>query len=456
MLDNFERLFNLLLVDDEPNILASLKRVFRKAPYKIHCAENGYQALDLIKNNIIDFAIVDLMMPQIDGMALLKQIREQWPSIRVLILTGVGGVQEAVKAIQMGAVDFVQKPFENETMEARVSHFYETWALEQENRRLKEQVGPQFTYDRLIGNSSVILSLKKIILQICQVDASVLIQGETGTGKELVARAIHHHSPRLKQPFVPVDCAAFSETVMGSELFGHVKGAFTGAHESTLGLIRSADRGILFLDELGELPLTMQAKLLRTIQEKEVRPVGSSRSYDVDVQILAATNRNLEDEVAEGRFRQDLYYRLNVVVLQVPPLRDRLEDIPLIVRQFINQHNTTNSQEKCLSKEALAFLNSYEWPGNVRELENTIRRALAISKGDTIQPEDLPDSILPVDFAQQADNNGFRGNTLEAYELEALRNALSKCNGHRKNAARMLGIGEATLYRKIAKYQLES
>ncbi len=264
MSQDLQRQFSLLLVDDEPAILASLKRVFRKAPYDIHTAANGIEALEILQQTRIDGALVDLKMPEMDGMHLLKKIKAKWPSIHVVMLTGFGGVSEAVEAITLGATDFLQKPFEAETIDARINQIYHIWRLEQENNRLKERVHTQFGYEPLIGNATVILQLKKMISQVAGSDASVLIQGETGTGKELVARAIHFHSPRKDQSFVPVDCGGISETVMGSELFGHVKGAFTGAHESTPGLIRSADKGTLFLDEVGELSLGMQVKLLNT------------------------------------------------------------------------------------------------------------------------------------------------------------------------------------------------
>ena len=447
------RQFSLLLVDDETAILTSLKRIFRKAPYKIHTAENGLMAMQILERTKIDAALVDLKMPELDGLELLERIRRQWPTVQVVILTGFGGVKEAVEAIQMGAADFLQKPFEPETIEARINQLYHIWYLEQENQRLREKVQFQFGYDQLIGNSSAMLKLKKMIMQVSRSEASVLIQGETGTGKELVARAIHHHSLRRNQPFVPVDCASISETVIGSELFGHVKGAFTGAHESTKGLIRSADKGTLFLDEVGELPLAMQVKLLRTIQEKEVRPVGSSQSHAVDVRILAASNRNLEEEVTQGRFRQDLYFRLNVVVLGVPALSDRLEDIPLLARYFIQQFASPASTVGHLTNEALACLNTYDWPGNVRELENVIRRAVAMGQNQGIMPGDLPENLYS-GRDTEPDSSGLNGDSLDAYELAAIRSALLKCDGHRKKAACMLGIGEATLYRKLNKYHI--
>lgn len=454
---NQGRRFQLLLVDDEATILAALKRVFRKSPYSLHTAENGLDALDLLEQKPIDAAIIDMKMPRMDGLELLERIGEKWPQVRTVMLTGYGGVREAVTAIKLGAVDFLQKPYEDEKLRASIAQIHQMWALEQENRRLKEQMHFTFGFDQLIGNSPAMLSMKRMILQVGPSDAPVLVQGETGSGKELVARAIHHHSTRQGQPFVPVDCGSISETVSGSELFGHVKGAFTGAHETTAGLIRSADGGTLFLDEVGELSLSMQVKLLRTIQEKEVRPVGASTSHPVDVRFLAATNRDLEKEVAEGRFRQDLYYRLNVVVIDVPSLRDRRDDIALLARHFLQQFQTPAGSVLRVSKEAVACMTAYEWPGNVRELENVLRRAVAMGQDEAVMPGDLPETIHAASGSGNGTgpaDNPMPVDSLAAYEYAAICNALEKNSGNRKRAARMLGIGEATLYRKLKKYNL--
>lgn len=452
-----ERKFSLLMVDDEVTILSSLKRLFRPLPYELHTAQSGEEALENLHQTRIDAALIDLMMPGMTGIDLLNHIRENWPSVKVMILTGYGGVREAVEAIQSGAIDFLQKPFENENLLARIDQLYQIWRLEQENRRLKDQIRFTFGFDQLIGNTNAMLNLKRMILQVSRSDASILVQGETGTGKELVARAIHHHSTRKENPFVPVDCASINESVIGSELFGHVKGAFTGAHESTPGLIRTAHKGTLFLDEVGELPLAMQAKLLRTIQEREVRPVGGSQNASVDVRFLAATNRNLGVEVTEGRFRQDLYYRLNVVVMTLPPLRDRRDDIPLLARHFCDRFPAPSGEVKPITEEALDALMRYDWPGNVRELENVIRRAVAMGQGAEISIYDLPEAFHggPKRF-QSAEGSTvlIDGDSLEAYEMVAIRSALDKCGGNRKRASSMLGIGEATLYRKLKKYQL--
>jgi len=442
------------MVDDEPEVLSSLKRVFFEDDYHIHTARNGQDALELLGKVRIDAALIDLKMPGMDGLALLKEIRKGYPAIMIMMLTGYGGVREAVEAIKLGAVDFLEKPFSPEGLRARVAQLHKIWELKEENRNLRVRIEFEFGFNRLVGNSTAMLKLKQMIAQVGPTDASILIQGETGTGKELVARAIHHHSPRSDNNFVPVDCAAISESVMESELFGHVKGAFTGAHVSTLGLIRSADKGTLFLDEAGELSPAIQVKVLRTIQEREVRPVGSSKSYQVDVRILAATNRDLAKEVSLGNFREDLFYRLNVVTLSVPPLRDRREDIPLLARYFVKRFANDFSPVKDIAKEALSSLENYDWPGNIREIENVIRRAVALGREDIILPEDFPPNIYqPPSGALQKIGHPSDG-SLATYENAAIQDAQAKSRGNSKKAAEILGIGEATVYRKMRKYQI--
>ena len=454
-MNSLERKFSLLIVDDDPRVIRSLERVFAQDGYQILSASSGPYALALMREVRIDAALIDWKMPDMDGLALLKEMRDRHPQIMSIMVTGHGGVQEAVEAMRLGAVDFMEKPFSVEGLRARVGQLYRIWELSEENRRLKAAVDFQFGFDRFVGNSRPILDLKQVIVQVASSDGSVLIQGETGTGKELVAKAIHHHSPFSANNFVPVDCAAISETIMESELFGHVKGAFTGAHTSTLGLIRSADKGTLFLDEVGEIPLHIQARLLRTTQENEVRPVGSSKSYPIQVRIVAATNRDLREEISRGTFREDLFYRLNVFTLEVPPLRDRKEDIPLLARYFIKRFQNEYSPVKDLSQEAQICLENYQWPGNVRELENVIRRAVALGKREVILPEDLPPSIHIPPGSASLTTMGFLDDTLAGYEIAAIRNALAKAHNNRRKAAQILGIGEATLYRKIGKYNLE-
>jgi DNA-binding NtrC family response regulator len=448
--------FRLLLVDDEPSVLSSLKRIFFKDEYQIHTAGNGAQALELLAEIKMDAALIDLKMPGMDGLTLMKEMRKDFPQVMVIILTGHGSIQEAVDAVKLGAVDFLEKPYEPEALRNRIAQLHQIWNLREENRQLRSRIEFQFGFDRLVGNSTAMLKLKELIAQIGPNDAPVLIQGETGTGKELVARAIHHHSPRATGNFVPVDCAAISETVIESELFGHVKGAFTGAHMSTLGLVRSADGGTLFLDEVGELSPAIQSKLLRTVQESEVRPVGSNKAYPVDIRILAATNRDLAREVAGNNFREDLYYRLNVVVIEVPPLRERKDDIALLAKYFLKRFATDLTPTRDIARKTYFFLENHSWPGNIRELENVIRRAIALGRSEMISPEDLPPNIFAPSGKVALDNDLPADDNLEAYEKAAIQNALAKSGNNRRKAAEMLGIGEATLYRKITKYSLKS
>ncbi len=453
MIDSQQK-FSLLLVDDEPSAVSALQRIFRKDGYQLHCADSGEAALSLIARIRIDAALIDLKMPGMGGLSLLEQIKNRHPGIMTLMLTAHGGVKEAVHAMQQGALDFLEKPFSAEGLRDRVSQLYQIWILKQQNRVLREGLEGRFHYDQLVGNSTPMLELKQLIVQVSTGDASVLIQGESGTGKELVARAIHYHSPRRSAPFVPVDCASLSETVIESELFGHTKGAYTGAHNATAGLIRSANRGTLFLDEIGELPLAMQAKLLRTIQEREVRPVGDSKAHPVNIRILAASNRDLAAEVAQGNFREDLFYRLNTVVAQVTPLRERGEDIPLFAKLFVERFHSEVSPVRDISREAMSCLLNYHWPGNVRELENVILRAVALGKNDKILPGDLPQTIHILPAISSIDPSNLPVDSLEAYEKAAIVNALHKSSDNRRLTADLLGIGEATLYRKLKKYHL--
>ncbi len=450
-----ETKFSLLLVDDEPKAVSALKRVFFKEDYNIYAALSGKEALALLKKVRIDAAIIDVKMPEMDGLSLLMNLKKACPQVLAVMLTGHGNIKDAVEAIKLGAVDFLEKPYLPEELRAKMAQLCLIWQLKEENRNLKAKMEFQFGFEELVGNSTSILKLKETIVQVGPTDTSILIQGETGAGKELVARAIHYHSHRQDNNFVPVDCSAISETVIESELFGHVKGAFTGAHISTLGLIRSADKGTLFLDEVSELSPAIQVKLLRTIQEREVRPVGSTKSYPVDVRIIGATNRDLSQAVAQRKFREDLFYRLNVVTILVPPLRDRKEDIPLLTRYFIKRFSTDFSPVKEISPEALAYLENYDWAGNVRELENIIQRAMALGKREIILPEDLPPNIY-IPFSKPSQNiAGLAGDSLAAFEKAAIQNALAKSGNNRKKAAQILEIGEATLYRKIKKYRIK-
>jgi len=447
--------FSLLCVDDDERVLSSLKRVFFEEPYDVHCATSGNAAVNLLARERVDAALIDLRMPVMDGLALLKQIRTSWPQVMCIMMTGDGGVREAVEAMQLGALDFLEKPFTPEALRARLAQIRQIWELQLENQRLREEAAFTFGFESFVGNSTPALRLKEMIARLAPSDAPVLITGETGTGKELVARAIHHLSPRGDEAFVPVDCAGISETVVESELFGHVKGAFTGAHAATMGLIRSADRGTLFLDEIGELSPGMQAKLLRTIQEKEVRPVGSARSFPVDMRVVAATNRNLDQDVSKGRFREDLLYRLKVVALHVPPLRERRDDVALLARHFLRRFGNDVSPVTAISDQAVSAMERYAWPGNIRELENAIRRGVALGRSEEMDVPDLPEPIGALPIEAPPPMPPLSGKTLADYEKAAIRNAIQHCKGNRREAARILEISEATIYRKMKSYGMK-
>lgn len=393
--------FSLLLVDDEPQILNLLQIAFAEDNYQIYTSSNGREAIKTLKRTKIDAALIDLMLPEMDGLTLLQEIRKRAPAIMVIMLTGHGGIRDAVKATQLGAIDFLEKPFEVNALRVRIGQLHRIWQLNEENRKLRAGIRFKFGYHDLVGNSTSILKLKEMIASV-----------------------------------------------------GHVKGAFTGAHTATLGLIRAAHKGTLFLYEVGDLSPAIQVKLLRTIQEKEVRPVGSSRSHPVNVRILAATNRDLAEEVSRGNFREDLFYRLNMLTINVPPLRDRKDDIPLLAGYFLKRLATDVSPVTDISPEALTRLRNYNWPGNIRELENVIRRSVALGKADIIHLEDLPAEIY--DLLRNRSSNPVQppDDSLAAYEIVAIQNALAQSGGHRAQAAKILKIGEATLYRKTKKYRI--
>jgi len=446
--------FTLLLVDDDPQAIDALRRLFRKDAYRLLSASSGPEALDLMQHATADAALIDFQMPGMDGLDLLKRLVGSHPHMQVVMLTGQGSIETAVAAMKSGAVDFLEKPFQPEALRARMAQLVQIWRLRSDNRRLKRCEDSPAGRQELIGSAPAMQTVREMIARAALADATVLVYGETGTGKELVARAIHYQSPRSTRPFVPLDCGAINENLFESELFGHIKGAFTGAHRSSPGLIRTAQGGTLFLDEIGELPLGAQAKLLRTLQEKAVRPVGSHETIPVDVRIVGATHRDLGREVQSGRFREDLYYRLNVIPITLPPLRERGADIPLLAAHFTVKFNTGFTPPKPIDEDALTCLAAYDWPGNVRELENVLRRALALGQGASVSRGDLPE-VVAGGGRQAADVSDLPvEDSLAAYEQAAIRNALHKSGGNRKTAARLLGIGEATLYRKLRAYQL--
>jgi len=441
----------LLVIDDDQEYLRSVRRVLIKEPYRVIAVTNPDEALLLMARERFDLVLLDLHMPGRDGLSVLEDLVRLHPEMPVIMLTGFGNVQLAVRAIKLGAVDFLEKPCPPAVLCQVLAHHC---ALQQQAAGTIASPSGEYCFDYpdLIGESPPMKRLKALIVRIAASDAPVLLLGESGTGKELVARAVHRHSARKSNPFYAVDCAAISEGVLESELFGYEKGAFTGADRSALGLIRSADKGTLFFDEIGEIPVKMQAKLLRTLQEREVRPVGSTRSQAVDLRIVAATNRDLEQEVAQGLFRSDLYFRIAAIPIILPPLRERTSDISLLAKGIL--HRPDQGIAKRLSTEALKLLQTYHWPGNVRELENVLRRAVALAEQDTILPADLPASIV-IDTGTSQEPSP-ESDALAAYERMALVNALRKTGNNRRQAALLLGISEATLYRKLKQFGLSN
>jgi DNA-binding NtrC family response regulator len=446
----------VLIVDDEEAARQLCSDVAIEAGLRVRTASTTEEALRELEQYPVDIAITDLRVPQEGGMALLRRIREQHPHISVLVLTQFGTIESAVEATRLGAIDYVTKPFHISELRTKLQRLIHEQELNQENRVLREQLRTRPGYGELIGVSPKMQRVYKLMEKVSQHSYPVLILGESGTGKELVARSIHFSGARKNRAFVPVDCSALVPTLIESELFGFVKGAFTGAMHTKQGLLESADGGTLFLDEIGNLPLDMQVKLLRVLQEKEVRPVGSNANerMRVDLRVISATNRDLESAVRSGTFRQDLFFRLNVVQIKLPPLRERRGDIPLLVNHFLEKFSGPDRPARTVAEDAMARLTAYDWPGNVRELENAIERAVALGSGPILHSGDLP-SNLQYGTAERAPTNDDLL-PLEEMERRAILRALREAGGDKLVAARMLRIGKTTLYRKLKQYQAES
>ncbi|MCC6751402.1 MAG: sigma-54-dependent Fis family transcriptional regulator [Deltaproteobacteria bacterium] len=395
----------VLVVDDDPSVLKSWREILADPCYKVTLLEDPVAAAAQVEGLELDVAVVDIRMPGMDGMELLTAIKTKRPEVEVVMMTGFGGVQDAVEAIRRGAYDFLSKPFESmEAAELTVRRAAELRRLERRVRQLEREMEGGQPLRHVVGQSEAIKRVIELVRSVAASPATVLIMGESGTGKEMVAQAIHRNSPRAQKALVTLNCSALTETLLESELFGHAKGAFTGATTTHRGLFAAADGGTIFLDEIGDMALPTQVKLLRTIQEGEVRPVGATQTVTVNVRIIAATNVDLEKKVKEGAFRQDLFYRLNVVRIDMPPLRERGEDIPLLAHHFLHKHQATmNKQFEGIDPAAMACLTSHDWPGNVRELENTIERAVVLGRGKTITLADLPAKIVGERAQPEAD-----------------------------------------------------
>src|SRR5947209_718779 len=441
---------NLLIIDDERAIREACREIAVSLGYSAYMAESAEQAYRALEAQNFDAVLLDLRLPGAGGLDALRRIKERRPEAVVVVVTGFGTVQSAVQAMKNGAYDYGTKPFSVEELKLLLDRVASHLKLKSENRMLREKVKSKQGYGGIVGRAPEMEKLYRIIAKAANSVHPVLILGESGTGKEMVARSIHYSGPFRDKPFIPVDCGSLVPTLIESELFGYVRGAFTGANQSKDGLLSMAEGGTIFLDEVGELPVDLQAKMLRAIQEKEIRPVGSTRRVPINVRILAATNRDLEHAVMQGAFRRDLYFRLNVLNLRIPPLRERRQDIPLLIGHFLDRMTRTSGQEKILSDEALKAMLAYDWPGNVRELENCLERTYAFTSGPLIHTTDLPREIAKLPVAQISNGNGYghpRIIPMAELERQTILSAISELHGDKLQAARLLGIGKTTLYR---------
>jgi DNA-binding NtrC family response regulator len=444
----------ILIVDDEPIARDNLAHILKKDGYLPLLAENGEQAIDILRQEEVDLVLTDLRMKGLDGMAVLSEAKNLWPSAEVVVITGYASVDTAVAAMRQGAYHYISKPFKIEELRAIVEKALEKNLLRKEVHTLRERVYSQTGTSRIIGQSPKIQALRETINQVAQLDCNVVIQGETGTGKELVARTIHELSPRAEKRFVAFNCGAFTEELITSELFGHERGAFTGANRIKKGLLEMAERSTVFFDEIGELPLSMQVKLLRVLQERTLLRVGGTEEIPIDIRVLAATNKDLRKEAEEGAFRTDLFYRLDVLTINVPSLSDRREDIPLLANHFLSKHSRPERVAPRLSLEAAQRLMSYEYPGNIRELENIVQRILIHCDGEVVEPHHLTDD-LHTSSAFVVRDNRQNWPSLNEHEKRYILEVLDEVEGNKSSAAKILGIDRVSLWRKIKRYGLE-
>lgn len=444
----------VLVVDDEDSTRNLCRDVVTNSGLRTRTASTTEQALEILDQFPIDIVLTDLRVPQLGGLELLKRVKALYPQTAVIVLTQYGTIESAVEATRMGASDYVTKPFHIPELRGKLDRVARSLEIDQENRVLREELRSRPGFGGLIGVSTKMQRVYRIIEKVSQHNYPVLILGESGTGKELVARSIHFSGSRRNKPFVPVDCSSLVPTLIESELFGYVKGAFTGAMQSKVGLMESAGSGTLFLDEIGELPMDLQSKLLRALQEKEVKPVGSTERVPIATRIIAATNRDLEGAVRQNHFRQDLFFRLNVVQIKIPPLRERKSDIPLLVNYLLEKFNESQSNSRTISEDAMARLVAYDWPGNVRELENAIERAVALSSGPILHAGDLPSNLQYGSSTRMPQSDELL--PLDELERRAIFRALREVGGDKLAAARLLGIGKTTLYRKLKQYDAAS
>ena len=448
----------LLIVDDDAAHLSMLETLLKSLSYAIECVNDGADAIRQVRKTPYDLVLMDVRMANVGGMEALKEIKHLNPAIPVIIMTAYSSVDKAVEAMRLGADDYLTKPLNFEELKLSIERVTKHLQLSLENSQLKTQLLSEGDFSGIIGTSPTMKEVIDTAKIAAPTDATILISGESGTGKELFAKALHKNSKRKEHPLISVNCAALSETLLESELFGHEKGAFTGADKPRDGLFISADKGTIFLDEIGEIPLSMQVKLLRVLQEKEIQKVGSDKVTNIDVRVVVATNKNLEKEVEKGAFRQDLFYRLNVINVKVPPLRNRADDIPLLAQKFLNRYTKENKKIiKGFTPMAMDALVKYSWPGNVRELENIIERAIILCMGQYICEKDLPSNVLkdyePENLVRHQLSGG--GKTLDEIESIALIETLRQTKGNKTEAARILSITRTTLNNKLKRHNLD-
>ncbi len=453
---------NILIVDDEQGMRQLLTLVFSRAGHSVRAAENGRRALELLRAETADLIISDVKMPDMGGIELLRAARGFLPDVAVVMMTAFATVETAREAFKLGADDFIQKPFDVDELKLIVDKALERLALLQENRAFRRAQNQRGRLDQLIGRSPRMQTVYQMVETVAEVHSTVLITGESGTGKEMVARAIHNLSPRVDKPFMPINCGAFTETLLESELFGYVRGAFTGATANRKGLFEAADKGTIFLDEIGEMSSTMQVKLLRVLQERKVRPVGAHEETAFDTRVIAATNRDLAAMVKQGGFREDLFYRISVIPIELPPLREKREDIPELVEHFMQKFSAQTGRTLAVSDKAMELLERYSWPGNVRELEHTIERAVALERTDAIQTERLPEHVTnynptriaaAFDLPDEGLNLVAHLDQLEkTYILEALR----RTGGNQTRAAEILHLSVRSLRHLLDKHGIRN
>jgi two-component system response regulator HydG len=458
---NRKNTYDLLVVDDDLNHLKTLKAIIGSWGYAVYDADDGLKAVERVKERSYDLILLDVRMTEMDGIAAMKQIKDYNPAIPILIMTAYSSVDTAVEALKSGAYDYLTKPLDFDVLKLTIERALEHSGLRAENRHLKDQLSADYDLRNIIGKSQAMKALVDMLAMVAPSEATVLITGGSGSGKELIAKSIHHNSQRKEEPLVIVNCAALTESLLESELFGHERGAFTGADKRREGRFMLANKGTIFLDEIGETSASMQAKLLRVIQEREIQRVGGEETLNVDVRIIAATNKDLKQEVEEGRFREDLFYRLNVVTLDVPPLAERQDDIPLLVQHFLDKFGKKNRKSvKGLSPLAMDMLLKYRWPGNVRELENVIERAVILLAGDFITEKEFPPTITEA-YSEERNwvepvNQSIQANRpLEEVEKEAILVTFEACQGNKSETARKLGINRKTLHNKLKEYGVD-